>query len=78
LRELIPMKLTYGAIQGSDWLRDLAAGLYGNMQRSQFVITHGAIGANALVHETLVEPGDRVISVLPTYQQHYSIPESYG
>ena len=41
-------------------------------------ITHGAIGANALVHETLVEPGDRVISVLPTYQQHYSIPESYG
>jgi aspartate/methionine/tyrosine aminotransferase len=25
-----------------------------------------------------VEPGDRVISVLPTYQQHYSIPESYG
>jgi aspartate/methionine/tyrosine aminotransferase len=30
------------------------------------------------VHETLVEPGDRVISVLPTYQQHYSIPKSYG
>ncbi len=26
----------------------------------------------------LVEPGDRVISVLPTYQQHYSIPEAYG
>ena len=28
--------------------------------------------------ETLVEPGDRVISVLPTNQQHYSIPESFG
>ena len=41
-------------------------------------ITHGAIGANALVYATLVEPGDRVISVLPTYQQHYSIPESLG
>lgn len=26
----------------------------------------------------LVEPGDEVISVLPTYQQHYSIPEAYG
>ncbi len=22
--------------------------------------------------------GDRVIAVLPTYQQHYSIPESLG
>lgn len=31
-----------------------------------------------LVHETLVEPGDHVISVIPTYQQHYSIPESFG
>ena len=30
------------------------------------------------MHLTLVEPGDRVISVLPTYQQHYSIPESIG
>jgi hypothetical protein len=27
---------------------------------------------------TLVEPGDPVISVMPTYQQHYSIPESIG
>ncbi len=42
------------------------------------LITHGAIGANALVYETLVEPGDQVISVQPTYQQHYSIPESFG
>ncbi|HEY4352776.1 MAG TPA: aminotransferase class I/II-fold pyridoxal phosphate-dependent enzyme, partial [Paraburkholderia sp.] len=31
-----------------------------------------------LVYETLIEPGDHVVSVLPTYQQHYSIPESYG
>lgn len=78
LSELLPMKLTYGAIEGSDRLRDLIAGLYENQRRENVVTTHGAIGANALVHETLVEPGDRVISVLPTYQQHYSIPESYG
>ena len=31
-----------------------------------------------LVHKTLVEPSDRVISIVPTYQQHYSIPESIG
>lgn len=78
LSELLPMKLTYGAIEGSERLRRLVAALYETQSFENVVITHGAIGANALVHETLVEPGDRVISVLPTYQQHYSIPESYG
>ncbi|MDG3578354.1 aminotransferase [Rhizobium sp. YJ-22] len=78
LSELLPMKLTYGAIEGSERLRKLVAGLYEKQAVENVVITHGAIGANALVHETLVEPGDRVISVLPTYQQHYSIPESFG
>lgn len=78
LAEILPLKLTYGAIEGSDRLRELIAGLYETLRPENTITTHGAIGANALVHETLVEPGDRVISVLPTYQQHYSIPESYG
>ena len=76
--ELLPLKLTYGEIEGSKRLRDLVAGLYERQKRENTVITHGAIGANALVHLTLIEKGDRVISVLPTYQQHYSIPESIG
>jgi aspartate/methionine/tyrosine aminotransferase len=78
LSELLPLKLTYGAIEGSERLRGLVAGLYAKQAIENVTITHGAIGANALVHETLVEPGDRVVSVVPTYQQHYSIPESYG
>jgi aspartate/methionine/tyrosine aminotransferase len=78
LAELLPMKLTYGAIEGSERLRRLIAAMYDSQAMENVVVTHGAIGANALVHETLVEPGDRVISVLPTYQQHYSIPESFG
>ena len=73
-----PMQLTYGAIEGSSRLRELIADTYEHQLPENIIVTHGAIGANALVHETLVEPGDRVISVLPTYQQHYSIPESYG
>lgn len=78
LEDLKPMKLTYGAIEGSDRLRDAICTLYDHQARENIVVTHGAIGANALVHKTLVEPGDHVISVRPTYQQHYSIPESYG
>ena len=76
--DMLAMKLTYGAIEGSDRLRDHIASLYAKQSRQNTIVTHGAIGANALIHETLVSPGDRIISVLPTYQQHYSIPESYG
>jgi aspartate/methionine/tyrosine aminotransferase len=78
LGELLPMKMTYGAIEGSDRLRRCIASLYARQAIPNVVVTHGAIGANALVYETLVERGDRVVCVLPTYQQHYSIPESYG
>ncbi|MPW15415.1 aminotransferase [Paraburkholderia sp. CNPSo 3157] len=76
--EILPMKLTYGAIDGTERLRSNVASLYEKQRVPNVLITHGAISANALVYETLVEPGDHVISVLPTYQQHYSIPESYG
>ncbi len=78
LGEILPMKLTYGAIDGTERLRSSVASLYEDQRAQNVLITHGAISANALVYETLVEPGDHVISVLPTYQQHYSIPESYG
>lgn len=77
-QQLLPLKLTYGEIEGSVRLRTLVAGLYEKQKIENVVTTHGAIGANALVHQTLVERGDRVISVLPTYQQHYSLPESIG
>jgi aspartate/methionine/tyrosine aminotransferase len=78
LDELRPLKLTYGAIEGSARLREVIASLYDHQDPANVIVTHGAIGGNALVYETLVEPGDTVVSVLPTYQQHYSIPESYG
>ena len=78
MADLRAMKLTYGAIEGSDRLRGLIAGLYERQAIGNVLVTHGAIGANALVYETLVEPGDRVIAVHPTYQQHHAIPASFG
>lgn len=78
MQEMLSLKMTYGDIEGSHRLRSLVAGLHEKQKAENVVITHGTIGANALVHQTLVERGGRVISVLPTYQQHYSIPESIG
>jgi len=78
LSALLPMPMTYGAIEGSARLRRAIAALYRRQQPGNFVVTHGTIGANMLVHKALVEPGDRVVAVVPTYQQHYSIPASIG
>ena len=78
MSDLSNMKMTYGAIEGSDRLRRAIADLYERQSPETILTTHGTIGANSLVHQTLVSRGDHVISVIPTYQQHYSIPESIG
>ena len=78
LGDLRGMRMGYGAIEGSDRLRDAVAGLYEKQSRENVLTTHGTIGANALVHQTLVSRGDHIIAIVPTYQQHYSIPESIG
>ena len=78
LDELLPMRLGYGDIEGSPRLRDAIAALYRKQARENVLVCHGTIGANALVHQALVSRGDHVIAVVPTYQQHYSIPESIG
>lgn len=78
LSELLEMKMTYGAIEGSARIRRAIAALYDQQKPENVVTTHGTIGANMLVHKTLVERGDRVVAVVPTYQQHYSIPASIG
>jgi aspartate/methionine/tyrosine aminotransferase len=78
LDELLPLKMTYGAIEGSDRLRTAISKLYNGQKPENVLITHGAAGANALIYQALVGAGDRVVSLVPTYQQHYSIPESLG
>ena len=71
-------RLTYGDIEGAPAFREGIAGLYRTIRPEEVVTTHGAAGANHHVFYSLVEPGDRVISVMPTYQQLYSIPDSFG
>ncbi len=78
LSELLPMKMTYGAIEGSTRLRQAISTLYDNQDIDNITVTHGTIAANMLVHKSLVSRGDRIVSIVPTYQQHYSIPDSIG
>ncbi len=71
-------RLTYGDITGKLSFKEGVCKLYRTMKPEEIIPTHGAAGANHHVFYSLVEPGDRIISIMPTYQQLYSIPESYG
>jgi Aspartate/tyrosine/aromatic aminotransferase len=78
LERMLGLRLSYGEIKGSDELLDAVASLYAHQSRDNVIATGGGAAANFLSLYTLVEPGDEVVSVYPTYQQLYSIPESFG
>ena len=71
-------RLTYGDIEGLPAFLDGICDLYETVRPGYVITTHGAAGANHLVLSTLCGPGDHVVSVMPTYQQLYSIPEMCG
>lgn len=78
LNRLFVRRLSYGDIEGLPEFRKGVCGLYKTLNIENIVPTHGASGANHHVFYSLISPGDRVVSIMPTYQQLYSIPESYG
>ncbi len=78
LTRLSERRLTYGDIEGLPDFRQGVCGLYRTLSNENIVPTHGASGANHHVFYSLISPGDRVVSIMPTYQQLYSIPESFG
>ena len=75
--------LTYGAIRGSDDLRNHLARLYSAkvtnpLSPDNILTTPGAIQANYLSAYALVGPGDHVICHHPTYQSLYEVPKQLG
>ena len=78
LNRLCARRLSYGDIEGLPEFRKGVCGLYKTLNIENIVPTHGASGANHHVFYSLISTGDRVVSIMPTYQQLYSIPESYG
>jgi len=78
LTELCARRLTYGDIWGAPAFKTGICRLYQSISPEQIITTHGAAGANHHIFYSLIQPGDRIICVMPTYQQLYSIPESFG
>jgi aspartate/methionine/tyrosine aminotransferase len=79
MQNLKHIKMGYGKeLTGSSNFKKAVCSLYKTITEDDVVSTHGAAGANHLAFNAIVEPGDRVISVFPTYSQLYAIPESLG
>lgn len=72
------MDLHYGHFFGLDRLKRALAGLYRRQDPDRILTVHGGTGANHMVLAEFSEPGRNVVSIVPNYQQHYSIPESLG
>lgn len=72
------LKLDYGVIAGDQRLRKSILGLYQTGTIDNITLADGCLHANELVMNTLLEPGDHVVTFTPGYQQFSEIPRSLG
>lgn len=78
LARLLDTRLGYSEAPGSIELRSLLAATYRDTSPDEILVTTGAIEANFLTFNTLLDPGDHVVAVYPAYQQLYSVPRAIG
>jgi aspartate/methionine/tyrosine aminotransferase len=78
-RGLMASSLGYTEVPGNPELRDLvASSLYTTMERDNILMYAGAQEAVYSYMNVLLEPGDHVISIFPTYQSLYEVALSKG
>jgi len=68
----------YGSTEGTAELRERIAALYPDAAPDDVVVTTGSAEANFLTLWRLVEPGDRVVIVEPTYGQTPGLARGLG
>jgi aspartate/methionine/tyrosine aminotransferase len=78
LDELAAVRLGYPQSNGTDPLRAAIAALYPGATPDNVLVTSGSAEANFCVCWRLIEPGDRVAMVLPTYMQTWGLARSFG
>jgi aspartate/methionine/tyrosine aminotransferase len=70
--------LGYSEARGTLDLRTILADTYTRATPDDILVTTGAIEANFLLFNTLLEAGDHVVAVSPAYQQLHSVPRAIG
>ena len=78
LEGLLETPLGYSEASGSLELRTTLANTYRDCEPENVLVTTGAIEANFLLFNILLDPGDHVVAVNPAYQQLNSVPRAVG
>jgi aspartate/methionine/tyrosine aminotransferase len=76
--DLLDTPLGYGQSNGTELLRSRIAALYPGAQIDNVVVANGSAEANFVALWHLVEPGDEVVILLPTYMQSAALVNSLG
>ena len=78
MKEVRHMNMHYGYFFGSPRLKNAISKLYRKQDPELILTVHGGTGANHMVLAEYSDPTTNVVSIVPNYQQHYSIPEALG
>jgi len=78
LERLLKLPLGYSEARGTEALRGQLAATYARADADAILVTTGAIEANFLLFNVLLDAGDHVIAPYPAYQQLYSVPRAIG
>ena len=68
----------YSEARGTEQLRTTIASTFTHATADDVLVTTGAIEANFLVYNALLEAGDHVVVTTPCYQQLVSVPKAIG
>jgi aspartate/methionine/tyrosine aminotransferase len=70
--------LGYGQTNGSPGLRERISALYSDLGPDDVLVTNGSSEANFVACQTLLEPGDEVVVMVPNYMQIWGIASTMG
>lgn len=73
LSDLTSMRMVYSQSNGTSELRELIAGLYPGASHDQVLVTVGSSEANFVSCWSMIEPGDKVAVLMPTYMQVWGL-----
>lgn len=76
LDDVLDLRLGYTEARGTEALRGMIASTYRLTTADEILVTTGAIEANYLLFNTLLDAGDHIVTIFPAYQQLYAVAQA--
>jgi aspartate/methionine/tyrosine aminotransferase len=74
--QLLETEINYPHVNGNPELRENIAALYDGADIENVLVTVGAAEANNIIMQTLMRPGDELVTMTPTYKQVWGIAQN--